>query len=552
MAKALAAERVPLPPPVNGLDFRQPVFSQSAGYSPFMLNFYAEDGRLKKREPFTSVRSVGSYAIIPYNGGSYEKIISLDFANNTTDGTSTSATPAGLRASSLQYLDWVIYQDLILVPGNGTVQNLNPSTLVWTAGLTFTFATPACRPSICVYRERVYVGSGTNIYYGGVGATGAGAMTAFTTTIPANLVRGTISNIAQFAFNAGSELNQYLVVCTTQGEVLIYTGLNPGDTSWRLVTQFDLSLQNSISQPNPLFDLVEIPNDLLINHKSSYQVYSLRQLIEKTVGGGLYYELEPIRSFFTSKIKHPALGNISQFGQKHITYWPKRNSLVLIATLEAATYSVGADPSTFPYLDDWNTYLSRVDHVNNLSSSDAFNVVFLIDLNSHIITMHSTPTTSKQVISLMKPANTYSAVYASYWTLVTGSITAPHGIVKLFDETSSTPFLDFGSTAYSAIAAFPPVSGKGYRLKSMKHLILYSNLSTSHTFTYLINKNFSTTPGAFNSYAVASTSVEAQANTLGGYGSAVSFIPILKESASAATAFEIYGMDAILEEGGEY
>lgn len=521
MTRTRVANRGFIPAPVSGLDFRVPVFNMPPEYSPFMLNFYNVNGRLKKRDAHTTAVTSTTpatdivIAVPPTYGGSTRPII---VGETTTDnGSTSSATPAQLHPLH----DWTSFRETLFFGARSEIYTLNVSTLAWTNTFGYSGTLPSSdtqRRPLVAYRERMYAGYGFDLNYGGVGAI-TGTMTAFSVQ---NLINGVgIVGLGNFSAEVGLNVDQFLVIVSSKGEVLIYSGSYPGGTDWNLVSKFELYFPaGSTDLP---CEVISIPNDVLISAKFGYQLYSVRELLQTGRGAAQFSLMEPLRPLF--ELADPT--SDATYGErvcvKSVAYWAQANALV-----------VGVDFTTdkLLYLEDWNSYIS-----GGFSSGDG-TLLFLIDLSDGTITMHDIG--DKVMTGQIRAAPNY--------------VLCPDvdkGL-KLFDGVTSTPYQDYGSTDYNAIVSFAPLYGDMYKNQALKNFLLYSNLTSSHTLQHGMKKNFATGPANFTTFATAETGTDSKQHVLPGSQMGASIIPQLKESGHHTTALEIYGANAIFESGGEY
>jgi hypothetical protein len=519
--------------PYMGVDFRVPLYNMPTENSPFLLNALFENGRLKKRDAHSSVLDVAAdgqiVAIIPSTGS---RVITIGTTTTRDTGGSSVASPT---ITGINPVNWIFYRNNILIPitlaGAGTVYNLDLSAFTWGAGLTYTYVNTAPAPSICTYRERVYVASGKALFYGGVGSVGPAAMTAFTTNFPENESVGDIAAISPFSLQEGGVSQQFLVVVFTGGTVMMYTGDDPSATDWQVALRFELGgFPRASATDNPV-KITLVPGDMLIYPAFGEDVFSLRQLLEKGLGQGTYLPFAPVKALFT---QHKFMSVSSFFGRKNVQYWPDRNSIVII---------YNCFYSSFEYFTKWDTDIGIITG----ATPDILPFIVTIDLITGSIALHANNSGTMAIdpgSAVFNAGNIY-AIGVDYSNI-------SKLILRLFDKDSSTPYQDFGNTSYSMVVSMPPLAIAGYRLKTLSNLIMYSNLNTNHALQYSINKNFTIGPSTYYSIPTANTSNEVQADILGAVGTCPTFSVVLRETSTASTGFEFFGMDALLEDGADF
>lgn len=149
----------------------------------------------------------------------------------------------------------------------------------WTAwGFTYdpgTGAAPIGGRVVVSFKGRVYIFSGTGLYYSALAAvTGATTYVDFSTRLNES---GSIvwAGVLTSPSNKGDEL--FLAFGNSKGEVLVYAGDNPGATNWEQVAYF------KISPPLWYNSALQYNNDIWI--ATSTGIISVRKLFESSVGG---------------------------------------------------------------------------------------------------------------------------------------------------------------------------------------------------------------------------------------------------------------------------
>lgn len=518
MTKSRVNQRIALPFPIKGLDFRLPLFNMPLENSPFMLNFLTDNAKGEYRPPHTLViegpdgggpgNEIGVIAVT-ISGTEY--IISVQ-GTTTTDGSGTSATPATLAPP---YFDYTIFRDTLFVAGEAVVSSLNPSTLVWANTFTFTGITNPPYP-ITSYRERVYVGSGTNLYYGGVGAV-TGAMTAFSIQ---GVINGNLKGLARLTISAAFSPEYYLVGLSSGGDLAIWSGSFPGGTDWTLVGKFQIPLK--AGNTNDPIELVETPNDVIVNVFNSPQLFSVRQILATGLVNESSDCAAPLRPFF----------EVGSSVYKRCVYNLGNNSLFLFA--------LSADNPTLA------TYFAAGYLPDQSFASNGEIILFRIDLDDGAITMHSIP----DYMPFCRPRSTGEFVYVAQ----TGALNVA-AIVKCFDTTAAS-YQDYNAVDgteidYYGICKFPPLPAP-YRQRKLNNLVMYSNLLATHTFAYQCTSNFNPNDVTFYPFVGDGTTNEIRETVLDGTSLANTTIVGIIQNATVDDAFEVHGIDALYEEGGEF
>lgn len=519
-------------PPVGGLDFRVPTGALSSQYAAFMLNFHAQNGRLVKRAPHTEVVDDGQNDYsnpMPFFDGL--EVIPITVGPISTHDDSSSVTNGG---DFEYYSDHTVFKDSIHIPqdasGSTNVQVLDPSALTYSTGITFTANSTGVRRGICSYRERLYISDGVKIHYGGVGST-TGSTTAFDISA---LINGNAIGIEEMSSTTGSSLESLLVVASDKGDVLIFSGANPGAPDWQLVYKFNITISPaSTSGANSIAcELIKVPGDILVSTKTDGGIYSVRQAV--AANRAIQYEpAQPLKHLVSSALNEDVQARVFM---KTVAYWAERNSLVVHARL---------DTTYINYLNEWSAYFG------DPMSLNVEYVLFIIDLTDGHIEMHTYPVSGflSAITDRNPPLPTLRIVANVILSGVYG------GSIRLFDATAyrSSVSQDYDTDDITAAVVLAPPNDLGYRLKALKSLVLYANTHNSHNVQHGIRTNFQTAPA--DSYQVVDSTVTD--TTIKSHvlpGNEINHAPMVSiiEDGSHSTPFEFHGLDMIFEEGGEY
>lgn len=536
--KARTANRAFLQPPIMGVDFRIPIAAMPPEYSPFMMNYETVNGRLTKRDPHSKLFAlVGNPGDLPFVIPVPNSSIVISVTPNKTEnsaGAASTTTPTTVSNAS----DWIYFNNTILVAGNGVVYQLNPTTLAWTSGLTFTPVLGAgFRKPIVQYRNRVYVGDGATLYYGGIDAI-LGAMTAFPL---GSLVNGNgLMAAGVLNLSDGFSPQQFLVLVSQLGEVLIYSGSYPAATDWYLAHKFkvDIPVLAASYFAFPI-ELIEVQNDLLLSPKLGPQIYSIRQLI-KDRGTSEAVFIEATRPLYQqSKLyNNPPSTPLGFMGYKSVAYAPRLNSLIIYTSLSIEANYI---------FDSWVTGLPLPGFSQgHVTYGNLYSWITKIDLTTGASVLHTT--INGVLVSGFGQLRTRDGdIY----------LATNDAIIKLLDSTAINRFKDWSITAadyvaYPALCVLAPPTALGYRNKALKHFLMYSNLSASHTFTYGIKKDFDISYATQNTFTTTDTTGLTHKSVLNGFGVAQSHVISFVESSSHTSPFEFQGADILYAEGGEF
>jgi len=534
MSFSETSQTIPFPIPTLGYDSRVPLFNMPQVYSPWLFNFELEDGYLKKRQPHvlglagSLNNTLAAPIIFQSSNSTSEKIISVQAgANGTTDGTTTTNTPADVFPYSF---DYTVFNNVLFVSSASGAYSLNPTTLVYTLDFAYgpTVLAPIRRP-ITSFRERLYLGEGTNLGYGNAGAI-AGALNTYAMS---SLITSSIIALGRISISASFTPQAYFVVGTNKGDVLVFSGSNPSDPSWTLVGRFLLPIppRTQTTPTGPNMDFVEIPNDLLINIKDSPQVYSLKQLLTTGLTDNRDLPFDELRPFFNLAVPY---GTDPAY-RKSCAYLATDNSVVMLCNF------ILENPILTPWYTSGDFPAKAITSDGSAITEQC--ILFKCSLGENrSITPHTCPQGS--AYAQLRAGS--DAVYSgNMWDIV--QLFKPDNGVQLIDYNPATS----ANIAYAAVAKFPPPNAS--KNKQVHDLIMYSNLVATNSFSYQVSKLFDFKDTVFQSFTSLSTDLSIQANILSaGIIQKTAIIGIKENSSNASTPFSCYGMDMLLEVGGDF
>lgn len=552
--------RVFIQPPLSGIDFSMPITAIQTGYTPFMLNYHIENGQLRKRyghkitveAPTDEAKCIPT--VIPYYDGSSVTQI-LVSNTQTTDGTTTTTTDTAVKMPAC---DYVVWKGKIHIAGNAKTVQLDPSALTYTNGLTYTAQVAnSTRKGICVYRERLYVGDGQKLYYSGSVGALSGAASSFDLS---NIINGDIHGLATYSYNTNYGLDVLLVIVTDLGEVVLYAGANPSTVDWSLQQSYrlpmppagaDILLGSGYTNDYAL-EIITLPNDVIINIRHGYYLYSIRELLQ-TGNINMFSGAATLKQLWQQNT-----------GMKSCCYWQEKNALLAVCSLSLDV----------PLLSEWRDELDLtagsgiavIPGITSTTSYVAFNqcyVMFLFDLNTGHIEIHSVQGV-EGVVGQVRSINDVVVI----GTNDPGSTTATPRGLQLFKNLERKDTYGDDSYFYQCVVGVTLPKELGYKVKKINNMLLFSNFNSEHDLDYGINKNFRNSPWAdvSRTYEIWSeklssvpnslvTGVQAQANNitiLGGTQSSAAPTIYIRESSDNVDFFSYNGLDVLYEEGGEF
>ncbi len=239
-----------VPPPVGGLNGRDPVAAMDPLDAYFMDNIVPGTARVYSRNGCEDyVAAIGNpvQTLEVYTGASGDKM--LAWAGTTIYNVSTS-TPAALATVRFNALAITAMfsnaadtsQHMIIVNGHNTPQHYDGATI---ADLAITgLATPADLNFVKAFKARLYFAANNKLgfYYLAVGAIQGAA--SFFDLAQVSALGGSLLAIATVTPETTGETPQdYIVFITNKGELIVYSGFDPSNAAnWTLVGRYFTSL----------------------------------------------------------------------------------------------------------------------------------------------------------------------------------------------------------------------------------------------------------------------------------------------------------------------
>lgn len=160
---------------------------------------------------------------------------------NIYDASASSASSLGSGFGNNRW-EAVNFRNLLIIAnGIDQPQQYDGTTL---SAATYTGTGLSDEDLFCptIYNSRIYFCevNSASVWYGAVD-TATGAMTEFDFQ---SLFRkgGKIEWISTWSRDSGDGLNEYFVACSELGEVLVYGGTYPGDSSWQIIGRYYLPI----------------------------------------------------------------------------------------------------------------------------------------------------------------------------------------------------------------------------------------------------------------------------------------------------------------------
>lgn len=271
-----------LPFPVKGWNTRDAAAAMEPLYALILDNVFprGNDGRLRRGCQIHASGlggTIGSILEFPLANGSNQLIAAADGKvwNATTFGAAPTSLGTGFNSNRWEHS--IYASTLILVNGVDQPQQYDGTTL--SAAAYTGIADDAVLCDVVVFKERLYFLEldSTSFWYGSTGAV-TGALTEFDVGDFLSL-GGYLQAIASWTTNTGLGLQDLLVLVSSEGEILTYSGTDPA-------TDFAMTGRYVVPKPHGRRCVKNLGADCFILHQEG--VTALSQLIEGIVVAGGY------------------------------------------------------------------------------------------------------------------------------------------------------------------------------------------------------------------------------------------------------------------------
>jgi hypothetical protein len=316
-----------VPPAIGGWNARDPLDGMAAQDAVVLDNFFPGPANVKLRNGFSShATGVGSDEVetlvefITEAGVSFLIATSATTIENaTSSGAATDIT--GATTPTVGRWQTVNFRNnLIMVNGTDQPQRITESGgTPSVADAVYTgISDDADLVDVTSYKNRLYFveKDSASVWYGAVDSV-VGALTEFDVQ---SLFRrgGSIQWVSSWSRDSGSGSQDLLVICSVEGEVLVYQGTDPGNANWSLFGRFFIPV------PIGRRSKINFGSDLLIITEQG--VVPLSGILKGNEE--LTFEFTEITDKIQDAFRDVAVLRASNFGWEGILY-PRGNYLLI-------------------------------------------------------------------------------------------------------------------------------------------------------------------------------------------------------------------------------
>lgn len=284
-----------LPAFPGGVNLNEAIDQFPEIYARNLVNLYPNGTKLELRKGISvnwtaDAGSVHTLASLSLVDGTHDMVAACNAAFYLQNGTgSTDIT--GTTTPTSDVWNWMSFRNILyFCNGEDTMQTYNGTGNV--ADATYTGGATPSLASLTYpfsYKNRAYFLNGTaSVWYGSDRATGASALVEF--PVDAELSQGGyLVAGGSWTNNYGNNGQDLWWVYSSQGEIIFYSGDDPGDTEWQRVGKY------SIGEPLSQRCTIPIENDTwLITSQGIVSIASLFSLISFEADDALSANINPL------------------------------------------------------------------------------------------------------------------------------------------------------------------------------------------------------------------------------------------------------------------
>lgn len=323
-----------VPAPVGGWNTRDPLSNMDPRFAVTLDNWFPNQAEVRLRRGHAEHKSglTGSFETLPiYTAATSSKMFGIrggSIYDATSAGSFGAALVSGLTNSRWQWVNFGTSGGQFLVMVNGADDPRIYDGSTWGTTPAVTGVTPSSLVHLCVHQRRIFFVEKNKLkfWYLSVDSVGGGA-SGF--EIGSLCPRGGyLQAIGSWTRDGGSGPDDILVLVTSEGDVVLYSGTDPSDaTAWTLVGRFQ------IAKPIGRRCLLNVGGDLLVLTVDG--VIPLSVLLSGKDEAQLA-ELSLTKTIARA-VSDAAVTHGSKFGWEMVTYRAGNMLIVNVPTGENAT-----------------------------------------------------------------------------------------------------------------------------------------------------------------------------------------------------------------------
>jgi len=275
MTKDLTIRSAVIPPPVQGWNTRDPISAMDALYAVEIENFIAYGGKVAVRNGSTQFATLGSAVFAEKALGSSEYAASsgsryavsvLISGGNAypysidTGGATTNISGGVSVAASADTIFFCQYKNRIYIKSKGNtfdVYHWTGTGNIAASGFVGPSLDDKALGYMCIHKNRMYFcGLDSQIWYTAYDSFGSTLTSYDLGSLMPN--GGSVMFCEAISPNPANNREQFLVVVTTTGDVLLFSGTYPGSTDWSIVGTY------YAGSPVGYRSLIKFQNDILL------------------------------------------------------------------------------------------------------------------------------------------------------------------------------------------------------------------------------------------------------------------------------------------------
>lgn len=302
--------------PTGGWNARDSLDSMADKDAVFLDNWYPDSGKCTLRKGYTShATTLGSHVdtLVNYSSGTTEKLLAAANGEIWDVSSAGAGTSLGSGFSGNRWQTVNMDNKIAFVNATDSPQVYDGTTL---GTLSVTGPTGANLVWGYSFKARSYFGeeNSASFWYSAIDALG-GTMTEFDLSTVGNL-GGEIMFMADWSRDAGDGLDDFAVFVMSTGEIIVYQGSNPGDSSdWALVGVY------KSGRPLSRRSYIKVGGDLVIMTEDGF--IPMSAIIQK----GQFAKGSVINDKIRNAVQNAALSYFSNFGWQ-AEYYPLGNRVI--------------------------------------------------------------------------------------------------------------------------------------------------------------------------------------------------------------------------------